>query len=118
MRPEPNICTEQYRQVHPTLGSSPAGANYGFFVVPRPSGNLGIIASDGRGWDHVSVSLEDRCPTWDEMDFVKRLFWSDKETVIQYHPRENKKINEMPYCLHLWKKQGSNYELPPANMIA
>jgi len=117
MRQEPNIRTKRYRQVHPLLGASKPGRNEGYFVIPRPAGDLRIIASDGYGWDHVSVSLADRCPTWDEMQRVKQLFWGDDETVVQYHPRADAYHNEHPYCLHLWKRQGSHYELPPKHMI-
>jgi len=51
---------------------------------------LFICASDGLDWEHVSVSVvnKQRCPTWDEMCFVKSVFWSPEDTVIQYHPAE------------------------------
>ena len=58
--------------------------NNGAFFVPRGPGlhPLRVIASDGvlapdevKGWEHVSVSLPDRCPTWEEMCRVKDLFW-------------------------------------------
>lgn len=117
MRRQPNVRIEQYRQAHPTLGASPSGCNYGFFVVPQVSGDLQIIASDGQSWDHVSVSLENRCPTWDEMQRIKELFFDDNETVVQFHPRKSRYVNQMPYCLHLWKRQGSHYELPAEILI-
>lgn len=52
--------------------------------------NLLVIASSGDPavpWEHVSVSVSGarRCPTWEEMDAVKRLFWADDETVMQLH---------------------------------
>lgn len=40
-------------------------------------GELRIIASNGMGWDHVSVSRANRCPNWPEMEQVKRLFFRD-----------------------------------------
>ena len=36
---------------------------------------LRIIASTDMGWDHVSVSLSNRCPNWYEMEQIKRLFF-------------------------------------------
>jgi len=117
LRPQPNARIERYRRVHPTLGKSPPGENYGFFIVEICGVELWVIASDGFGWDHVSVSCDNRCPTWDEMCFVKELFFGDDETVIQFHPKMSKYINQMPFCLHLWKRQGSDYELPPAKLI-
>lgn len=46
---------------------------------------LFCIASNGRGWEHVSVSPKNqkRCPTWEEMCAVKNLFFEPEETVIQ-----------------------------------
>lgn len=72
-----------------------------------------IIFSWGGGWDHVSVSFKNRIPTWDEMAEVKRMFFYPHETVIQFHPREEDYVNDHPYCLHLWRNQESNIELPP-----
>ena len=48
----------------------------GVFVVPSPidSAPMRVIASDGMGWDHVSVSRANRCPNWPELEHVKRLF--------------------------------------------
>jgi len=76
-----------------------------------------IIASWGGRWDHVSMSLEDRCPTWEEMCWVKDLFWNAKETVIQYHPSKNRYVNNHPYCLHLWKPQRHTIPLPPVSFV-
>lgn len=123
MRHVPNLRIEQYRRRHPLLGWSPAGENYGYFEVQRPGGLLRVIASDGSqpeecGWEHVSVSLASRCPTWEEMAFVKGLFWADEETVLQFHPAKSQAIDHMPYCLHLWRNRlGGNVALPPAYLI-
>ena len=40
----------------------------GVFSLPSPRGGgaLLCIASNGDGWDHVSVSLPNRCPNWPE----------------------------------------------------
>lgn len=47
---------------------------------------VGIVASWGGGWEHVSVSLPRRCPTWDEMCLIKDIFWDEEECVVQFHP--------------------------------
>jgi hypothetical protein len=54
--------------------------------IPYQSFNLRVIASDGKGWEHISVSLPNRCPNWREMCFIKSLFWDEEDVVIQYHP--------------------------------
>lgn len=116
MRKEPNLRIEQYRRVDPLGRRQETNANYGYFEIKRPTGLLRAISSgvsNDTGWEHVSVSLANRCPTWDEMCYVKHLFWRDDETVIQFHPKASKYKNEMLYCLHLWKKIGEDHELPP-----
>lgn len=87
------------------------------FANPAASkgANLHVIASWGGGWDHVSVSLPNRCPTWDEMAAVKNMFFRPNETAIEYHPAELNYVNQHPYCLHIWKPQ--NEEIPQPPMI-
>lgn len=78
-----------------------------------------VIASHGLGWEHVSMSLETRTPTWEEMSLVKGLFWTQDDLVVQYHPPTNEYVNNHPFCLHLWRKAGSNdfCEMPPKILI-
>jgi hypothetical protein len=104
---------EQYRRLHPVLGPSDPGAGWGFFIV----GQLFVISSCDGGWDHVSVSRQDRVPTWDEMCRIKDLFFDDEETVLQYHPPKSQYVNQCKYCLHLWRPHGVVIELPPQWMI-
>jgi hypothetical protein len=95
---------------------------FGFFVLMHKGAELRMMsggeAHEGMPWEHVSVSLHDRCPTWDEMSLVKDLFWLPTETVIQFHPPKVKHINFMEYCLHLWSRSDVVYELPPEWTIA
>ena len=99
--------------------SSPFGADWGAFEVPGPCGRtLRIIASPGDAdenipWEHVSVSLSNRCPNWPEMCFVKSLFWDAEDTVMQLHPPQSTWINNHPYCLHLWRPLNAEIPLPP-----
>ena len=80
-------------------------------------GPLRIIASDGGGWDHVSVSLSDRCPTWEEMERVKRAFFRDNETAVQYHVPLSDRINNHTNCLHLWRPQSAALPRPPKEFV-
>lgn len=113
---------ERFRLNHPLLQSRP-GDRWGAFCVQRHDEVLRIIVNDGQsggdrsGWEHVSVSLADRTPTWDEMCAVKDLFWDKHETVMQFHPKESKYVNLHPYTLHLWKKVGVDPELPPIDLV-
>ncbi len=101
------------------------GDTCGAFVLKAPSGGrLRLLVSDGAEWvehelpgppfEHVSVSLEDRCPTWEEMCWVKSLFWEPEEVVVQYHPPESEYVNRHPYCLHLWRPIGVEVPRPPS----
>ena len=79
---------EQYRITKGELASDFLYGNNGAFKVFRGRTTFLIIASDGMGWEHVSVHCltdgKERTPTWSEMCFVKDLFWSDDDCVIQY----------------------------------
>jgi hypothetical protein len=86
--------------------SSPDDGNNGVFYIPGRSSRdqLVVVASDGAGWEHVSVSKRYECPTWDEMCRIKEMFWSDPEDwAVQYHPPASRYVNNHPYCLHLWR---------------
>lgn len=72
-----------------------------------------VVWSFSGGWEHVSVSYRHKMPTWDEMCRVKDLFWHEEETVVQFHPKKSEYVNNYPFCLHLWRKLGQDFELPP-----
>lgn len=104
------------------LGSTDDYGNNGAFSVRFKNGcSFNVIAADGDGWEHVSVSIPGirRCPTWEEMCQVKVLFWDEDDMVIQYHPPKSSYVNNHPYVLHLWRKCGSNEfaESPPTYMV-
>ena len=108
---------EQYRITAGPLPSSRADGLNGAFMIPRRGITLGVIISDGLGWDHVSVSLPDRCPTWEEMCYIKNLFFQSHETVIQYHPPQRQYVNNHKYCLHLWRPQQGKIPMPPMECV-
>lgn len=89
----------------------------GAFGLPFRGRELLIIASHGMGWDHVSVSLSNRPPNWEEMCFVKSIFFDDEETVMQLHPPKSKWINNHPHCLHMWRPHSVDIPLPPDIMV-
>lgn len=109
---------EQHRIRTGPYGSS-FGDDYGAFLIPGPFNNtLKVIASPGDAdegipWEHVSVSLQNRCPNWPEMCFIKGLFWDDEDAVMQLHPPKSDYVNNHEYCLHLWKPTTQAIPLPP-----
>jgi hypothetical protein len=120
-----NLDIEQYRiRVGPMASDSSMGNN-GVFAIPGPRGlKLICVASDGLGWDHVSVerltgsySISKKPPYWNEMCFIKDIFWDPEEAVIQYHPRHSKYVNLHPGVLHLWKPQNEALPEPPIELV-
>lgn len=111
---------------HDTMGTEP-GTPWGCFTLRTNAGvSLMCIVSpadpddsstEALAWDHVSVSTRGRCPTWEEMCWVKSLFWGDDEVVIQYHPAKSDYVNFHPYCLHLWRPAGTELPKPPAEAV-
>ncbi len=116
MRPEPNRRLDRFRYSNDFFPATPSGSNEGAFTFRFKGAFLTIISSGVDrvfGWEHVSISGPDRTPNWEEMQAVKELFWSDEETVLQFHPRKTDYVNINPNVLHLWRKVGVDHELPP-----
>lgn len=95
----------------------------GSFYIMLPCGAKAyVISSEGMNeypWEHVSVSIikQDRCPTWEEMCFIKNIFWKEDEAVIQIHPPKSQYVNNHPYCLHLWRHLHDKPLLPPSILV-
>lgn len=119
MKPN-NQIINRWRIREGALRSTNKDGNNGAFRIPGPNRQTFIVvASDGEGWDHVSVHIQDahRCPTWEEMCFIKDIFWQPDECVIQYHPAQSVYINVHHTTLHLWKPQNITLPTPPMEMI-
>ena len=113
MKNNPHKNAEKYRITKGPMASDKSYGNNGAFEIPGPQkAVLWTIASNEGGWDHVSVHVEGRCPTWKELCFIKDLFWKPEETVIQYHPPKSEYVNNHPFVLHLWKPQGIDVPMP------
>lgn len=121
MRPVPNAMIERFRERTGEYASDVSCGNNGRFRIyfQDTQSWLCVLATDNFGWDHVSVSVpgEQRCPTWEEMCYVKSLFFRDSETVVQFHPKKEAYVSFHPYCLHLWKRQDGEHELPPCDLV-
>lgn len=101
--------------------STASDGNNGAFEVwfgGDPKDRLFVIASDGGGWEHVSVSNRYRTPTWAEMCRMKDLFWDDPEDcVMQLHPPKSVYVNNHENCLHLWRPVGQAIPIPPSIFV-
>lgn len=116
MRPGPWLAVEPFRV------AGEYGWRAGMFQIPLAGNSLRVIASEGMpagrmAWEHVSVSLPNRCPRWQEMCYVKSLFWLPEEAVMQLHPPASDYVNNHPHCLHLWRPVSGDIPLPPREMV-
>lgn len=90
----------------PVFGSTESDGFNGMFVFPVNGITVRCIASDGLGWQHVSVSRPYNphfVPSWEMMCKIKELFWEDEDWVVQFHPAKSEHVNFHPGCLHLWR---------------
>lgn len=118
-----NLLNDYRRPYHGVMGDETCGN----FIIPSTSGNFKyhVIASSSDGWDHVSVSLLannekdiiERCPKWNEMCFIKDLFFEDEEEAFQFHPKKSEYVNIHPYVLHLWRPLEQGIQKPPTYMV-
>ena len=82
--------------------------------------NMTVIWSYGGGWEHVSIDGKKRMPTWDEMCQIKDMFFTEDECCVQYHPPKSEYVNNIPYCLHIWKPIGQYsgvLPVPPSLLV-
>jgi hypothetical protein len=111
--------------VHPDRHGTRFDGNNGAFDLesPEPGWRLACAASDGEGWEHVSVHAyntirtKQRVPRWMEMCYVKRLFWDGDDVVMQLHPAESDYVNAHPHVLHLWRPTDVAIPTPPAIFV-
>lgn len=106
-------------RTHPIMGSDDSYGNNGMFIVPHFGLTLNCMASDGQGWEHVSVTINEsnKPPMWEVMDYVKDLFWDAEDCVLQYHPPKSVYVNIHPHCLHLWKPIGIDIPIPELQLV-
>lgn len=126
MKPTPWLQAEPYRtSKYPWI--SKYGDNYGAFRIPYKGVALLVLVSagengaiefgDAHAWDHISVSAPNRTPTWQEMDYIKDIFWNPDETVMQLHVPKSEHINCHPNVLHLWKPLLIPIPRPPSSAV-
>jgi len=117
MKPINNELEKSRVKIGPMKSDATDGNNGVFFLkCPYSNRDLVAIISNQGGWEHVSVSVAnktDRIPTWEEMCFVKDLFWELEECAIQYHPPRSMYKNDHAGVLHLWRPLDLKIPMPP-----
>lgn len=89
----------------------------GQFYDKKSRTHLNFIMSWGAGFEHCSVSLPTRCPSWEQMCTIKEAFWKDDECCMQLHPPKSNYVNNHPYCLHIWRPINVEIPQPPSVMV-
>lgn len=113
---------EQYRVRDGKYASDERDGNNGAFRIPLTDHHgikryYTVIASDGAGWEHVSVSLPNRTPSWEAMEAMRVLFWGTESTVMQLHVPRSAWVNTHSYTLHLWRPVDAEIPLPPSTLV-
>lgn len=111
------ISDERVREAYGWTGDETCGAFR--LQLHREGPTFLVIASNDKGWDHLSVSLRERCPGWEEMDRIKRIFFKPDEVAMQLHLPVTDHINCHPHTLHIWRPHGTKraIPLPPKEMV-
>lgn len=125
MRPRPhNRVLDNCRVVNVPDYHSPPGAMFGAFILHSLMDGKTLLKVMSSGsqpkltdWEHVSVSTDTRTPVWEEMAYVKNIFWGEDEAVMQLHPPQSQYVNHHPYCLHLWRPFTLMIPLPPSSLV-
>lgn len=114
----------QYRVRFGRMATDDRALLHGKFAVPLSrdrTRKLVCIAVRNEGWEHVSVHLEVEhetfIPSWNEMCFIKSLFWDAEDVVMQLHPRESEYKNVHPSVLHLWRPMDGEIPTPPRDLV-
>lgn len=92
---------------------------FGTYVDPFSRKIYSIVFSWGMDWEHLSVNPihERKTPTWELMCRLKDIFWKEDEACVEYHPVKDDYVNNMPFCLHIWKPSKEKLPTPPAIMV-
>ena len=119
---------DKYRVRTGPMASDNSYGNNGAFIIPHKHRILlACVVSDQEDWDHVSIHVEtmrkkkqkwiQRTPTWDEIVFVKDMFFRPDEWEMQFLPGQKDYINDHNYTLHIWRPHNVLIPKPPIWMV-
>lgn len=89
----------------------------GCFYFPLNNIFFQVIASNQAGWEHISISNEDRCPTFKEVVAIKEMFFNTGEIAFQIYPKKENYVNFHETCLHLWRPTNTNVSVPDITTV-
>lgn len=64
-----------------------------------------VVGFKEMGYEHISVSptKKSKMPTWNDMAYLKDIFFEDEEEAYQIIPKKSQYVNIKENCLHIWK---------------
>lgn len=91
------------------------GGTVEFFTGLKATVIFGYKEADGK-MEHVSVAPVNsrHICTWDEMCFIKDLFFRPEEMVVQIHPAEDRYFHgfdKAKNVLHLWRPADGDFSI-------
>lgn len=87
------------------------GLKAGLITLPKGQKASVVVGRNEDGMEHVSIQLFcDRLPKWNEMCYVKDLFWGEEEEVVQIHPKKSQYVN-FTEALHLWRPVDGDFSI-------
>ena len=104
-------------RVREGVRASVPGDRAGCFHLRVQGQDVLVVASNGLGWEHVSVSRAVNPPHWSMMCEIKDMFWDAEEWVCQFHPPKSQYVNFVENCLHLWKPTRAEMPTPPSFLV-
>ena len=69
------------------------------------------------GWEHLGVSFKNKIPSWECMQEMKELFFTDDEECFQIHPKADNYVNNNEYTLHIWRPIEGMKQIPPSILV-
>ena len=89
----------------------------GYYYDRFNNKKLNFIFSCQMGWEHLSVSMPSKTPSWEQMCMMKDIFWGEDECCVEYHPRKEDYVNNHEHCLHIWKPTEEYLPTPPSILV-
>ena len=89
----------------------------GFTLDSITRKRLNFKFTKANGWEHLSVSMPNKCPSWEMMCDMKNIFWDEDECCVEYHPKKSDYVNNHNYCLHIWKPYEEELPIPPVLFV-
>lgn len=87
------------------------GLKAGYIVFPKGQKASVVVGRNENGMEHVSIQMfVDRLPKWNEMCFIKDIFWDEEEEVVQIHPKKSEYVN-FTEALHLWRPVDGDFSI-------